>query len=146
MIEVLGDLWKFHDEGNWVCVTTNGTLLTNGNLVMGGGCAKEAKQRYPTLPSNLGKRIKEGGNRCYVCNYERIISFPTKEEVYNNSLVKLIEKSAKELVDISRAMGLEKVYIPRPGCDLGGLNWKRQVKPVLENYFMDNKFIIVNNE
>ena len=61
------------------------------------------------------------------------------------SLPSLIERSAKY---ISTLVGetpslIERVFSIRPGCANGGLSWENQVKPLLEQYFTDDRFVIV---
>ena len=48
-----------------VCITTNGFVKSNGQCVMGRGCAKTASERFPDLPSRLGSYINRYGNRVF---------------------------------------------------------------------------------
>lgn len=54
----------FDEQGDAVCVTTNGIVKANGEAVMGAGIAKEAN-RY-NLARELGTRLRAGGNHCYM--------------------------------------------------------------------------------
>lgn len=56
MKEITGDCWAFAEEvgADAVCVLTNMTVKPNGELVMGGGQALQAAQRYPPLPEMFG--------------------------------------------------------------------------------------------
>ena len=56
------DIWDIHNFGETIVVTTNGTVRRDGCAVMGAGVAKEAKERYPNFPFELGYRLKEHGN------------------------------------------------------------------------------------
>ena len=49
----------------------------------------------------------------------------------------------EELVILSDENGYNKVLLPRPGCGHGGLNWERDVKPLLQER-LDDRFIVVN--
>lgn len=143
MIEITGDLWDFHNKGEIVCITTNYTVTDKGLLVMGGGCAREAMDRYPHLPKILGDIYSESHNVPVFLEKENIITFPTKNEVWKDSTLTLIESSAKYLANLVANIN-KNIYIPRPGCGLGGLNWD-VVKPCLEAILTENKFIIISN-
>ena len=54
--------------------------------------------------------------------------------------INLIDKSIKQLVELTNQMGWETVVLPRIGCGNGGLNWD-DVKPVIEPY-LDHRFIV----
>lgn len=34
MIELIGNIWDFHDENSWVVITINGTVKANGECVI----------------------------------------------------------------------------------------------------------------
>lgn len=64
-----------------LCITTNGFTKSDGDAVMGMGIAKQMAERFPELPTLLGRAIRAHGNRV---NYlmtianTRIYSFPVK--------------------------------------------------------------------
>ena len=146
MIEKFGNIWDYHKQSNWIVITTNGTVKSNGECVMGRGVAKQAKMLYPELPSDLGTLIKLQGNFVYLFSKYRIITFPVKYNWYEKADIKLIEQSTKELVGAYEIINYPKkldfnVCLVRPGCGNGQLNWE-DVKPVLEKY-LDDHFIVV---
>jgi len=144
MKEIIGDLWDYHKKGHWIVITTNGNLNTKGEAVMGKGIALQAKQRYPELPRELGKQIKEIGNCLHHDSSRGLLLFPTKHDWWEKSDLELIEKSTKELVDLfdNYISGYAvPIYLVRPGCSNGGLDWK-DVKPILEKY-LDDRFVVV---
>lgn len=106
-----------------ICVTTNGIVKSNGELVMGAGVALAFKNKYPTLPKDLGSKVKGYGNKVhYFHNSPFIVSFPTKHDWKNPSDMDLIINSAKELqnlIDVNKWM---KVGLPCPGARNGGLS------------------------
>lgn len=137
MIEVRQDLWEVPADVR--CVTTNGTVTRAGN-VMGGGCAREAAERYPDAPRALGELILCHGNHVYLLNAE-LVAFPTKDEVRDPSTVERIRQSIDELIALTDLYGWRKVALPRPGCGLGGLTWS-DVLPILAP--LDDRFLIVD--
>ena len=61
-----GNILNYIGVVDIVCVTTNGIIKSNGELVMGAGCALEFKNRFPKIPKILGDKIKKSGNLPYV--------------------------------------------------------------------------------
>lgn len=60
MVEITGDIFG-QDDADVVCVTTNGVVKANGDLVMGQGTptaqhlAAQFARRFPWLPTKLGQ-------------------------------------------------------------------------------------------
>lgn len=142
MIEKIGNIWDFPADAT--CVTTNGIVKKNGDLVMGAGIALEAKLKYPILPTILGGLVKSFGNHCFHIPKLKIISFPTKNHFKDNSTLELIEESASILKSLTDMDKLNIVALPRPGCGLGNLKWEN-VKPILEKY-LDDRFFVFHNQ
>lgn len=147
MIEITGDI--FEQEADAICVTTNGVVKANGELVMGAGLALEFKRRYPGLSSNLGILVDNHGNHSFLCYQINdpstgIISLPTKNNWKANSDLALITRSCRELVDIADKKYFERIVLPRPGCGMGGLKWK-DVKPHIED-ILDDRFYVISND
>jgi len=166
MIERKGNLW----DGRVIVITTNGFVKKDGSCVMGRGCAKEATIRYPNIEYMLGMAIKQFGN-CVIYlgimpDSKHLFSFPVKPiTIVNNgtNVVKhmaakfkigetvpgwaakadlsLIRKSAIELKHMVDTLGFQEVYMPRPGCGAGELDWRKEVKPILEE-ILDDRFIV----
>jgi len=156
MQEIEGDLF----EQKWasaICITTNGFIKKNGCAVMGRGCAKEARERFPGIDLKLGTTISIKGNHVNHLltitthlidessgwGAQDIYSFPVKKYWWDQADLTLIEQSAKELVDITNKKGYTSVVIPRPGCNNGKRDWETEVKPIL-NRLLDDRFYIVN--
>ena len=74
MREIEGDIWDFHKAGFFIVIPTNGFIKNDGECVMGRGLAYEAKRRFPDLPLELGKRIREYGNVVFVFVRTMLIS------------------------------------------------------------------------
>lgn len=142
MKEIIGNIWYYHSNNQWIVVTTNGMLKSNGEAVMGKGIALQAKQRFPFFPQRLGFVIKLYGNVPHPFHDFKIISFPTKHHWANDSDINLIKIGCEKLVDGMLLLGLDVLYLPRLGCGNGNLNWEN-VKLVLEEY-LDDRFIVVS--
>lgn len=144
MLLATGNIWDMGFDA--ICVTTNGIVKPNGRLVMGGGIAKEAVERYPDIDDYYGKLVWLRGNSVWVYRKETddpaIISFPTKHDWRDPSDLDLIVESTDKLVALADRMHLVKVGLPRPGCGLGGLHW-RDVAPILEER-LDDRFTVVS--
>lgn len=141
-----GDIWFLGNcRGGIVVVTTNLVLKQNGDAVMGAGIAKDAALRCPELPSLLGRHIRVWGEKPFL--YKDMICLPTKFDWRKNSDIDLIERGCKELVWLDYVMrnsGVSKpIFLPRLGCGLGGLNWERQVRPVVDAHLIGDQFILV---
>jgi hypothetical protein len=144
MNEVVGNIWQFHEEGEYICIPTNAIVKEDGNAVMGKGLALQCNQKYSEISSIIGARITQFGNiPCLIKKY-KIITFPTKQHWQEEASLKLIERSARLLRIIIKSKRLSKVYVPYVGCGEGGLNWNT-VKVILEKSFQEdvNKIIIV---
>ena len=142
---IKGDLWTFHDAGEFICVTTNGFVKANGCAVMGRGTAIQCVKRYPEAPKKLGDMILRHGNVVSPFLSERkILSFPVKNNWWEKADLELIRKSANGLSMLVDIWSIERVYLPKPGCGTGQLLWK-DVKPILTSV-LDDRFVVVELE
>ena len=141
MREATGDLWTYHDRGEWVAVTTNGVIKTGGEAVMGRGVAAAAKYRYPELPKQLAVNLRKHGNRVFVFRNIRLITFPTKHDWRKPSDLKLIEQSCWQLMQALGKFNIEQLYMPRPGCGNGQLDWA-DVRPAVDVFF-DGRIVVL---
>jgi hypothetical protein len=152
MIEIKNDIFEYAEELSktynvLLCITTNGIVKFNGELVMGAGLAKIANAKYHKLAWNLGQKVLQNGNDVYMVATNNpllnILSFPTKNHWKNPSDVNLIEKSLKQTINYyNKSIKECKVLLPRVGCGLGGLNWEKTVKPLLQQFNLNDDFII----
>jgi hypothetical protein len=60
-----------------------------------------------------------------------------------NASPRLIERSARELVELVSWYGFEKVIMPKPGCGNGGLEWSK-VRSIIKPILSGKTFIVVN--
>lgn len=142
MKEITGNIFDIPDA-DAICVTTNGVVKRNGELVMGAGIAKQFAERYPDLPQFLGNLVTLHGNQPYIFNATPlarpvVVSFPSKYDWKNPSSLDLIRRSALYLRDMVELKEWKKVVLPRPGCGYGGLKWetvKKVIEPILDDRF-----------
>jgi len=122
MREARCELWDMYNDGEWIAITTNGFVKKNGECVMGKGCAREARDRFPTIASALGTIITSGGNHVAKIA-ERIVSFPVKHNWWEDADIDLIKQSCDELTAYLTTNDVRRIYLPRPGCGNGKLKW-----------------------
>jgi hypothetical protein len=139
--EANGNLWDF--QTGWIVITTNGSIKSNGHAVMGRGVAYQATQKFPNIAKDLGMNLKAGGNIPYVMGKYLIITLPVKYRWEETADLFLIESSVQKLVSLLDKCYplIQEIYMPRPGCGNGGLDWK-DVKPVIAP-LLDDRFTVV---
>ncbi|ABK98694.1 macro domain-containing protein [Pelobacter propionicus] len=140
MKEIRGDIWEYRDSAI-VAITTNGQVSRSGKAVMGRGVAAQAASLFPDMAQLLGRRLVEGGNHVQYLG-ENIVSFPVEHSPYQVPDLRLIERSARELVALADEQGWRSVVVPRPGCGGGGLSWN-EVRPILDRCF-DDRFTVIS--
>lgn len=174
MKEAKGNMWDMSCDA--ICITTNGFVKSNGECVMGRGCAKEAAEYFPEIPKILGGKIKKNGNTVQTIRHFEgvaIVAFPVKPIVnsckpYSRNVVthmqdkykvgdvvpgwackadaEIIVRSLKQLITLADKNGWKNILIPRVGCGYGELDWK-DVSSVLHKE-LDDRFTTVgeNND
>jgi hypothetical protein len=140
MREASGNLWELHDQGAIVCITTNGAVSRQGRAQLLRGCARQAAERFPDLALHLGALIAAEGNHVHTVG-GRLVSFPVEETPYDNPDPVIIRRSAMELVKLADRCGWQEIFLPRPGCGSGGLEWK-DVRPRIEP-LLDDRFVVI---
>jgi len=169
MKEEKGDLFSYIGKVDALCITTNGFVKSNGNAVMGRGCALQAATRWSVITKLLGKHIRAAGNvphKLIQKDITWIYSFPVKpiNAIFtgNNAVThmipkfklgqcipgwaciadeRIIEESARYMTEEANSCEYKCIVLPRPGCGAGELSWDI-VKPILNKY-LDGRFISV---
>lgn len=135
MLTVKGDLMVVTDGVRGI--PTNGIVKADGDAVMGAGLAKTVATAHPWIPAKLGALIEQHGNRPF--NLGRgWVSVPTKDHWKDPSDLELIESSCHHLVTMADKFEWRRVYLPKLGCGLGGLEWPQVAKvmsPILDTRF-----------
>lgn len=155
MQEIKEDVWSLLDENSTLCVLTNDTVIKMYDAVtmqdiiynpMRAGIAGECKWRNPEFPKLVGLAIlrKTRYAGFDAKTHAEFFRFSTKYEIHDEkSDLNLIEASLKDLVKYIQKNPERKIYLPRPGCGIGGLNWENEVKPLVEKYLGSYKNIYI---
>lgn len=141
MIEQFTNLWE--TPGDARCITTNGSITSRGTGVMGRGCAKQAADRYPNLPTRLGAGLRLYGNVVQILALlpdGPLVAFPVKHRWNERADLDLIAQSVQQLIALADRDGWQTVVLPRPGVGNGLLPWEK-VRPLLAP--LDDRFIVV---
>ena len=158
MQEMAIDLWDAYNRGHMCCITINGYVRKDGQAVMGRGIALQARRRFPGIAHRLGTQLGILGNHVQFVA-PRLLGFPVKpvQGTSNGANVVahmckkfppgstvpgwamladpcIIERSLLEVATMREPYGWGDVFLPRPGCGAGGLDWEAQVKPLCEQY------------
>ena len=141
MLEIRGELWDYYKvDGHTICLTVNGTIKANGAAVMGRGCALEATNRFNDIGKVWGKRLKDYGLKFMYLHEFDLFMFPVKYNWWERASFELIKESAVALKKAAETQPF--IFLPRPGCGNGKLEW-RDVKAILEEVGLpDNIWVI----
>lgn len=107
--------------------------------VMSKGLAKEFKRLYPSMFDSY-QRYCESGDltvgklQLFRTSNRWILNFPTKKNWRQSSTIEYIELGLQKFVDSYQEQGIKSVSFPMLGCGNGGLDWEREVKPLMEKY------------
>lgn len=144
--QMQGDMWEEYlsPEVLYV-VTTNGSIKNNGEAVMGRGTAKDAARLHPSLPKLLGDYLSAWGNVPYVLP-GNIATLPVKhdwrDKAADETLIWQSLNLLGVLVDVYR---FPVVFLPRPGCGNGNLEWDAMedlVVDTVERWDFQNQVVI----
>ena len=117
------------------------TLVNTVNTVgvMGKGIAKVFRDAYPEMYEAYRRRceakeIEPGVLQLYRAPHKSILNFPTKRHWRQPSRLEDVEAGLRTFVESYVELGLTSVAFPQLGCGNGGLDWERQVRPLMERY------------
>lgn len=164
MREANGDLFRPPLPVDAIVVPTNLCLDRRGRAIMGAGVAGKAARLWPLLAHVLGEELVRNPDgrvalltRAFVGGTfigqgqvpgrtqvpGHIIAFPTKRDWRWSSPTTLVERSARELRALADHMGFRAVALPRVGAGLGGLDYEREVRPILQRV-LDDRFVLLH--
>lgn len=107
--------------------------------VMGKGIAKQFKEFYPEMFMEYQrfcelKLLEVGKLWIYKTENKWNLNFPTKKHWRNPSKIDYIEEDLQKFVANYKEKGIRSISFPPLGCGNGGLNWEKEVKPLMEKY------------
>lgn len=101
----------------------------------------------PAIEYRLGELLGQYGNRVFrlgaLPDGSHGASFPVKHHWREQADLDLIERSAHQLVELAGKFGYNALF-PRPGCGNGARSWPRDVKPLLEKFLFDERFVVIS--
>ena len=129
-----GDI--FCDKSEYIVNPVN----TQG--VMGAGLARQFKENYPKHFQFYKKYCDSGDFKIgsLIRFHERgrgIICIPTKEHWKDPSKLEYVEKGLQSIIGLMKAFEIKSIALPKLGCGLGGLDYEKEVKPLIIKTFKD---------
>jgi len=149
MREAVGNLWDYVKPCAVIGISGNGRTNSAGHAVMGRGCAREARDRFPGIDKRLGMMINRHGSRCFrflMRDYETesawtLVSIPVKYDWREPADLLLIAQSCEQLSEMADKFAWSEVITVRLGCGLGALTWDI-VQPIMADW-LDDRFLIL---
>ncbi len=107
--------------------------------VMGKGIALQFKKLYPDMFRKYQSFCDNGSltiGKLYLYKTPNkwILNFPTKKNWRNKSKIEYIDEGLKKFVETYSEKGIESISFPQLGTGNGGLDWEKEVKPLMEKY------------
>ena len=108
--------------------------------IMGKGLAADFKKKYPAMfrkYKDLCTNKKFSVGQLWIFEDApdyRILLFPTKQHWKGKSKVEYIDAGLKKFADTYEQKKITSIAFPMLGCGHGGLNWEKEVKPLMEKY------------
>ena len=162
MLETVGDMWEWYDEGHTLVIPTNIGWKSDGTNVMGRGVALDALHKFPTLSKSYGDFCRANPETAcvLVLENERLVLVPTKplnpktphlSWKYDSDL-KTIERSLQDLLlQLDQlpfsafrdrlSQQSKRIVFPLLGCGNGNLK-KADVVPLLNQYLNTDLFVL----
>lgn len=136
------DIFKLNSDAIIVPVNTVG--------IMGAGLAKVFREKYPEAFDRYRQFCKTDLSKLdefrYFPQYHKwVYYFVTKHHWKNPSKLEYVEESLIKMRDWLDTYILGDtgkpfvIAVPKVGCGLGGLNWEKQVKPLINKYLSKYK-------
>lgn len=116
--------------------------------VMGTGLALEFSLRYPKMFNEYkndceNKLVKIGKINLYKEENQIILNFPTKYHWKYPSKIEWIEKGLDYIVQNFKTWNIKSIAIPPLGCNNGGLDFERDVRPIIERKLSNLDILVI---
>lgn len=141
------DMWN--DEPGLRIVTTNSSITSRGNLVMGRGAALEAKQKFPgidfsagSIINNLYGRLSKYGFIVIWHKNNMLGLFQVKYTWMQDANLDLIKYSTEQLINYIKPLEQRYYHMNFPGIGNGRLNYDSVydiIKALPDNVFIYTK-------
>lgn len=135
MILKQGNIFDDEDSLDFVCITTNSILNKHGELIMGAGVAKAAKELHNDLPKLFGEAIKHkdkiSGFYGMILVKDKYVAFQTKIHWKDRSPIDVVKKSVEMLNRTALKYNDKTFGLPFPAITNGGLSVDL-VRPLLD--------------
>ncbi len=133
-----GNMWDRFGKVDLFCITINGTFKANGELVMGAGIAKEAKERMPGIERIISTQFRTYCMRepyslpaVLASSKSQMLGlFQVKHHFAEPASLELIKRSAVQLFRYIASYPKMTVCLNFPGIGNGKLN-KDEVFPIV---------------
>lgn len=169
MIEIVNkDLFDQVSTSSAICIPTNCSIVEGVVNPMSGGVAGLAAARWPELPKIYGKLLRMVPNVPVILGFVNkaditkfmaiddqeidheewcaIVAFPTMHEIGHPADLDLISLSCCLIEELADHFAWERVCMAAPGIGIGGLSWDNEVKPLLEEINLDDRFEVMRLE
>lgn len=138
MILEKGDMWSVFGKTTIFMITTNPIMKKDGSIVMGRGIAKQAKEKFPSIPFDFGEQRRKmflnTYNVGYIGTYEDqdVWYFMVKDHWANKARLDIISNACAEIKTwVSFSEKGERIDLNFPGIGNGGLT-REEVLPIIE--------------
>ncbi len=119
---IKGNLYEHMNNYDFTLFTSNSTLNSKKELVMGKGTAKTIKDMFPTLPKYFGKNMESDEYNMMINLEYKIIALQTKFHFKYNSPFELVKRSVEKLIKYAEDNPHLRIATPIPGVNNGNLD------------------------
>ncbi|MEQ8453963.1 MAG: macro domain-containing protein [Sandaracinaceae bacterium] len=104
---------------------------------MGRGIAVEFRKRFPEMYDIYKKQCRDGRFTlgdvfCWQSEAVTVFNLGTQKSWRTKAELWAVERAVERMVEQARALGIQRIGLPRIGAGLGGLQWEAEVRPLLE--------------
>ncbi len=108
------------------------------DFAMGKGIATVFKSKFGSVEELLSQRVPVGGVGVLESEGRCIFYLVTKEKYWHKPTVSSLKQSLLSLREEMRKRGCKRLAMPRIGSGLDGLDWERDVLPLLSDLFTND--------